>query len=233
MDGYAYSDAKLTPDQKAVFGYFNAIGSVPDYDFWIRSESGFGYIPERERTDYVVERTLELGNAYSAYDPDKDLIELHTDVIVKHSSGSEEKKPHIVFEFFESSDSSYIPSFDFRYGVDTIALVVNELAVFSDMELEQAQNAAIAEKVPLSDDYFNAKLTIHVRPSRASSSTPIVEEGHRKWVMVGDIAYIKCRASSNGETLWDYTAPWYEEIKKQETMTDAEKYPHPYDLFKD
>ena len=188
---------------------------------------------KKKRGEYLFKETLRLGRAFSFYDANRDLLELSVDVVVKHSSGTEGQKPRIKFEFFESDDASYVPTFDYRYGKDLISLVLDELSFFADMELEERQSVAIAKKVPYQDDYFKAILTIYVRPSQGSAKEPIVEKERNKWAMLGEIAYIKCIAHSGRKPLWDYAAPWYAEMMKKEAMTEEEKYPHPYDLFKD
>ncbi len=221
---------KTTPVERAVFGYFRAVGSVPDYEFWIKTGDNYPYIADDQKANYLYQETLRLGQGYSHYNPNENLLELSMEVVVIYKPATETEKAHISFEFFEG-DESYIPSFDYPYGRDAISLVVNQLAFFADMELEEAQEKAISEKVPMQNDYFEATLTIHVRPSDQSSKRPIDDEETRKWLMIGEVAYIKCEAQ--GQALWDYSAPWYAEILHEKNMPDEEKYPHPYDLFKD
>ena len=54
--------------------------------------------------------------------------------------------------------------------------------------------------------------------------------------MVSEIAYVRCEVlndwSQSYKKIWEYIAPWYEETYKNDNMSEEEKYPHPYDLFK-
>ncbi|PCI55436.1 MAG: hypothetical protein COB36_07380 [Alphaproteobacteria bacterium] len=227
-------EEKTTPKERAVFAFFRAAGTVPDYDFWIKSSGRYNALSENHKTAYILDEILRLGRGYSAYDADEDMLELKINVIVKYISGTEDKKPRITFEFFQV-DEAYVPTFSYPYGDDVISLIIDRLAAFSNVPLDDAQKETLLPKVPYVDEYFDAKLIVHVRVSRAETEKPIITNGVKQWLMIGDVAHLKCEVEYMGKNrlLWDFVAPWYEEAFEEKNRPEEEKYPHPYDLFKD
>lgn len=238
FSGIALADQyeeKTTPKERAVFAFFRAAGSAPDYDFWIKTKGRYEALPEKSRDAYVLNEILRLGRGYSAYDADEDLLELTINVIVKYISAVDDEQPRITFEFFQA-DEAYVPTFAYPYGEDVISLIIDRLASFANVPLNEAQNNTLLPKIPYEDDYFDAKLIVHVRVDRADTEKPIMVHGVEQWLMIGDVAYLKCEVvgfMGRDRVLWDFVAPWYEEIFEQKNTPEEEKYPHPYDLFKD
>ena len=230
----AEEEAGTTLKERAVFAFFRAAGTAPDYDFWIKSGGQYDAMPEKHRDAYVLDEMLRLGRGYSSYDADEDLLELTMNVIVKYVPGEEGEKPRIIFEFFQVEEA-YIPTFSYPYGEDVVSLIIDRLAAFSNVELNETQNEALLPKIPYEEEYFDAKLVAHVRIKSADTKKPVIADGAKQWLMIGDAAYLKCEVASMGRNrmLWDYVAPWYEETLKRKNMPEEEKYPHPYDLFKD
>ena len=232
-----YKEKKITQTEKGVFAFFDAIHSVPDYEFWITSGRTYQAAPENLKEDYLLQETLRLGRGFGQFSENEELLEIKVDVLAKYISPKEDKPPRMTFRFF-NQDEAYIPSFEYAYGQDKISLVINQFAIFSDIPLDDVQSEAVLGKIPYEDDDFDATLTIHVKASEQSSSNYTMVKDGRKWLMVGEIAYLKCvyqDYASGGEefALWDYVAPWYEETMAQKLIPEEEKYPHPYDLFKD
>ncbi len=231
-----YSNNKITQKEKAVFAFFKALGSSPDYDYWIKSNPSYRSLPDKSKERYLLSEKLRLGGGYGSFDRNIDLLELRINVSAKYIPAKNGEKARVLFEFFDSSDN-YIPTFNYPYANDSLSLVVNSLASFSDMALNEKQNQAVLKKIPYEDEDFDATLTLHVRVSRANYRKPISEKPVKQWLMIGEIAYLKCDVNSykegNQYMLWDYVAPWYEEIFRIKNMPEEEKYPHPFDLFKD
>ena len=231
-----YYETKTSPQERAVFAFFRAADSAPNYDYWIKSSSRYKDLLQSKQNNYLLKETLRLGYGYGDYNQDNDLLEITTNVLVKYISAEGEEQPRIIFKFFDQSDA-YVPSFNYSYANDIISMVINNLAGFSNIPLTQELSESLLSKIPFKDDFFDAVLTVHVRVSKADIDKPIENEDFRQWVMVGDIAYLKCdmspRYASEISVLWDYVAPWYEESFRIKNMPEEEKYPHPYDLFKD
>lgn len=227
---------QVTKKEQAVFAFFRALGSAPDYDYWIKSKPTYKSLPTKNQENYLLNETLRLGGGYGSFDQDIDLLELKINVSAIYSPAVDGKKPRILFEFFKSS-RNYTPTFNYPYGDEILSLVINKLALYSDMELNEKQNEAVLKKIPYEDKYFDATLIVHVRVDKANYKKPIKTKPVKQWLMVGEIAYLRCDVSSY-ETgrkymLWDYVAPWHEEVFRMKNMPEEGKYPHPFDLFKD
>ncbi len=236
---YAQSEDALsvTSEEKAIFAFFRAANVAPDYEFWIKSGYGYRKLSEHKQQKYFINEMMRLGRGYSLYDKDTDVLVIKADVFSRYIPGEDGEKPRITFRFFNAVGDD-IPSFNFPYGDDIVALIIDRLSVFADLKLKDSQRDALLKKVPYEKDDFDAKLEIHVRVSRADMDKPIMTpEKKRQWLMVGDIAYLKCALVSydysDEDVLWDYLAPWYQEEYKRKQIPEEDKYPHPYDLFKD
>ncbi len=232
-----WDEVDVTEKEKAVFAYFRAANIPPDYDFWIQSQPTYRALPEENQERYLIDEMLRLGRGYSLYSNENDTLNIQTNIITKYiTTEDDEQKPRLVFNFFDSEDQ-YVPTFDYPYGNNTVSLIINNFAYFSNLKLEEAQDNLIQERIPYKDDYFDAVLDIRIRVRYVDFNRSIRRKTGTQWIMVGEIAYIKCTVDSffgqKDAVLWDYVAPWYDEEFKQSTMPEEEKYPHPYDLFKD
>ncbi|MGH1404255.1 MAG: hypothetical protein ACRBDL_08415 [Alphaproteobacteria bacterium] len=233
-----WSEVDVTEKEKAVFAYFRAANIPPDYDFWIQSQGTYNALPEAKQERYLIDEMLRLGRGYSLYDNERDILNIQASIISKYIPGNEDSpSPRLIFDFF-NADEQYIPTFDYPYGTDSISLIVNNLAHFSNLKLKEAQDTVIKERIPYQNDYFDAVIDLRIRVRYVDFARSIRKRnGNTQWVMVGEIAYIKCTVNSffgqKDADLWDYVAPWYEDELRLATMPDEEKYPHPYDLFKD
>ena len=228
-------EKRTTPRERAVFAFFRNVGISPDYDFWIRTSDHFKSVGESRINSYVLNESLRLGRGYSAYDEEQDLLELSIKVLVKYMPETETEKPRITFAFFDA-DEAYVPTFSYAYGEDVISLIIDRLAAFANVTLGESQNEKVLNKIPYEDEHFEAKLTVHVRVRGADNEKPIVVDKVKQWIMVGDIAYLKCEVlghMGHEKMLWDYVAPWHEKLFEMKKISDELKYPHPYDLFKD
>ncbi len=234
MSATEYNE-KTNPRERAVFAFFRNVGMSPDYDFWIRTGDNFQLINESRQNSYVLNEILRLGRGYSAFDEELDLLELSINVLVKYIPETETDQPRITFAFFDA-DEAYVPTFSYAYGEDVISLIIDKLARFSDVKLGDQQNRKVLNKIPFEDDFFNAKLTVSVRVKSANYKKPVIVDKIKQWIMVGDIAYLKCEVEGRmgyKQMLWDYVAPWHEDLFEKQKQSDELKYPHPYDLFKD
>lgn len=228
-------DRKTTPRERAIFAFFRNVGIAPDYDFWIKTSDNFKSVSENRRDTYILNETLRLGRGYSSYDEEQDLLKLTIKVLVKYLPETDIDNPRITFSFM-TEDKSYVPTFSYAYGEDVISLIIDRLAAFSDVTLNDAQNEEVSRKIPYEGDVFDAKLTVHVRVKSANNNKPVIVDKMKQWIMVGDIAFLKCEVSGhmgNDQMLWDYVAPWHEKLFEMQKLSKELKYPHPYDLFKD
>ncbi len=229
-------ELRVTPKEQAVFAFFRALNSSPDYDYWIKSKSTYKSLPSKSQERYLLNETLRLGGGFGSFDQDIDLLELKINVSAIYIPAKDGVKPRVLFEFFNNS-KNYTPTFNYPYGDEVLSLIINRLELYSDMLLNEKQNAAVLKKIPYQDKFFDAALTIHVRVDKANYKKPIAKDPVVQWLMIGEIAYLKCDVISY-ETgrkymLWDYVAPWHKEVFRMKNMTEEEKYPHPFDLFKD
>ncbi len=227
---------KVTSKEKAVFAFFRALNIAPDYDSWIKSNPAYKSLPLKSQENYLLSETLRLGGGYGAFDEDIDLLELKINVYARYIPARDGNPPRILFSFFDTSEG-YTPTFIYPYGDELLSLIINRLAIFSDMPLNESQNAVVLKKIPYENENFDATLIVHVRVAKANYKNPISRDPKIQWLMVGEIGYLKCdvRSYETGDEymLWDYVAPWYEEAFRAKNMTEEEKYPHPFDLFKD
>ena len=232
-----YFDTKITPEEQAIFAFFRAANAPPEYEYWITSSATYRVLDDKRKEDYLIKEMLRLGRGYGLYDPDTDVLELKTPVIVKYYPAKKEgEKPHLKFRFF-NLEKENIPTFDFPFGPNTVSLIVENLNVFSDLVLSEEQDQAVRSKIPYENDEFDANLIVHTQVYKADYKNPVEKDSKwLRWVMIGKIAYIKCEVDSfytqQKLTLWDYVSPWYEEQFRVKNMPEEEKYPHPYDLFK-
>ena len=238
--GPAYSDeyfsTKITPEEQAVFAFFRASGEAPDYEFWIKSKNEYQTLPEKKKEDYLVKEIMRLGHGYGMYDLDTDLIEIKVNTLSKYHKAEDGKDAYITYRFLNIAEG-ITPTFNYKLGTGYISMIIDRLDFFSNVELTPEKDEVIRGKIPYEDDEFDTVLEIHVRISNADYSNVIEEDGIKQWIMMGEIAYIKCEVDSyytqQTYILWDYVAPWHEEPFRIKNMPEEQKYPHPYDLFKD
>lgn len=232
-----YFDTTITPEERAVFAFFRAAEVPPDYDFWLKSTPAFEELKsDKQKEDYMIKEMLRLGRGYGEFDVNKDLLELKTNIISRYHPASDTKPARITFRFFALT-SNNTPTFNYSFGSGALSLILNRLDYFSDLKLSEAEDAGVSQKVPYANDDFDATLFIHARVERADYENKILQGSRFIWPMFGKIGFIKCVYKSpytqKEEVLWDYLAPWYEEQYNLANMPEEQKYPHPYDLFKD
>lgn len=232
----AYFDTRISPEEQAVFGFFRAAGDAPDYEFWITSKLEYQQLAENKQEDYLVKEMMRLGHGYGMYDLNTDLIEITLNVLADYVPATEDEPPKITYKIY-NLDENTTPSFNYRFGDGYISMVIERLDFFKEIELDEARDKALRDKIPYEDDVFDATLEIHVRPKTADYEEMIMKDGIKQWIMVSEIAYIKCEVDSlytrQSYILWDYVAPWHEGVYRIQNMPEEQKYPHPYDLFKD
>ena len=231
-----YFSTVIYPEDKAVFAFFRAAKSAPDFDTWIKNGERYKASPKENRKTFLIKEKLRLGYGFGRYDNNTDLLELKINVLVKYIPKTETDQPRIVFSI-PSLGQDEVPTFNYPYGDDFISLIVKKLQLFSNLQLNEIQNNSLVKKVPYENDIFDATLKVNVRIDKADTDKPIEIGKINQWVMLGRIAYLKCDIDQhyNGSeyTLWDYIAPWYEEEFRIKNMPEELKYPHPYDLLKD
>lgn len=232
-----YMNTKITPQERAVFAFFRAAEVPPDYDFWIKSTRPYEDLPsDYKKEDYFVKESVRLGRGFGSFDPDVDLLEINTNIVSRYHEPEEGQSARISFKFFGLDENS-TPTFNFPFGAGYISMILNRLDYFSDLKLSEKEHKEMSAKVPYLGDEFDATLHIHAKVHRADYENKILQNDVYNWPMFAKIGYIKCVYSSaynqDDTILWEYLAPWYEEQFNFKNMPEEEKYPHPYDLFKD
>ncbi len=231
------NDLKISQKEKAVLGFFRLAGVAPDYETWIKAGNGYQEIEnDKEKQKFLIAESLRLGQNYSLYNPAKELLEFNTEVIASYSAPRDGKSAFFHFKFPDQTED-FIPVFEFPYGDNSIALVLNRFAEFSTLPLTLEQFEKISKAMPYEDEEYSAKLSLEVRLTQADMEKPIIRQGRYQWMMLGEIAHIRCQiidpTTLRLSKLWDYVAPWYEKEYYVQTIPEEQKYPHPYDLFKD
>ena len=231
-----FFDTTITPNEKAVFAFFRAADTPPDYDFWLKSSKNFDGLSEKKQEEYLVKEMLRLGHGYGNFNAEKDLIKLKIDALGRYEEAKNNKQAQMTLDFF-NNEKNKLPSFDYPFGAGFITLNVDQLNHFINLKLNKANDDIVREKVPYFNDNFDTTLEVHVKAITAKYDEPIIKNGIHRWIMLGEIGYIRCEYVSlythQRVTLWEYIAPWHEETYVQKTIPEEEKYPHPYDLYKD
>ncbi len=238
-----WQEYKITEKDKAIFAFYNVRRKKPDYDFWLKTSSKYKNMPEKNKERFLVDEMLRLGQGFSYFDNNEETINIDAPIVVRYAppkEGTEEEKAEqskLSFQF-AGANSSDIPSFEFPLGRDTVAIIANKLNFFSDLKLSEKQDTFIRSKIAEDKDTFIAKLELSLRPTQINNSrTERKKEGGTLWIMMSEIAYIKCviksKDSGQDEILWDYVAPWHKQqfdaINAKKTEAQA---PHPYDIYK-
>lgn len=232
-----FFDTTITPQERAVFAFFRAAEIPPDYDFWITTTKTYEEISsDKKKEDYMIKQMVRLGRGYGEFDVNKDLLELKTNIVSRYYPATEDEPARIKFKFF-GLGSGNTPTFNYPFGSGYLSLILNKLDFFSDLELSEEEDKGVKEQVPYEGDDFDATLYIHAKVERADYENKILQNNRFIWPMFGKIGFIKCvhKSSYYGteKVLWEYLAPWYEEEYNLANMPEEQKYPHPYDLFKD
>ncbi len=234
-------DTTITAEERAVFAFFRAADVPPDYDFWLKSTTFYEELTsDKKKEDYMIKEMVRLGRGYGEFDVNKDLLELKTNIVSRYHKPTKDDEEGIAdrltFKFFGLGHGN-TPTFNFPFGAGSLSLILNRLDYFSDLNLSEEEASAVSTKVPYFDDDFDATLYIHTMVDRADYENSILLNGRYVWPMFGKIGYIKCvyksPYSQHEAILWEYLAPWYEEQYNYKNIPEEQKYPHPYDLFKD
>ncbi len=229
-------DTRIDPEEKAVFAFFRAANTAVDYDFWIKTNKNFLAFNEQEQREVYFREQMRLGYGYGNYDLDKDPLKLNIDIIAQYKKGTDEERPRIEFRFFGLNNEN-IPIFNYAYGDGTISLLIKDIEKFKSLPLSPSEEKAVLEKIPYTDSEFDARLEVEVKVTEADYENPVKIRDEFQWFMKGQVAYIRCNVSSyyssESTLIWDYVAPWFEEVLEERNKPEELKYPHPYDLFKD
>ena len=231
---------ETTQSEDAVFAFFRVANVPPDYDEWIKGSHTYMSLPLSEQNNYLLQETLRLGHGYAEYNPERDLLKVDVPVVAKLIPPKDNKKARFIFEFIHNDNKSFTPTFAYPYGPHTINMVINKLALFSNFSLTEKQYLSIKERLSRYEEgeEMDVLLKLRIKIVQADYNSPIsMGDSGLMWLMVGEIGYLSCVQDSFFGTdkiqLWDYLAPWYEEQYNEENRSEEEKYPHPYDLYKD
>lgn len=240
FSGRALSDsmenAPSTQLERGVFAFFHLGQKSPDFDFWVRSTKRFSELSEKDQEDYLISESIRLGTGYGQFDPKTDVLHIQAVVLVHYIPPAGDE-PARIFFLFPDQDDEYIPTFSYPYGKNEwVSLIVNRLAFFADIALKPEHYEIIKQKISQPNTNYEALLTMDIRPTNADHTAPIKIGTMSQWIMIGEIAYMKCEVE-NEKTgtmiqIWDFVAPWYAEEYKQKNLPEDMKYPHPFDLKK-
>ncbi len=222
--------------EKGVFAFFTLGSGPPDFERWIMSWEEYSQLSTKERENYLIDHSIRLGTGYGLFDPKKDLLNIET-VVSVHYVAPKDGEPGRVYFQFPGQNEDYIPTFSYPYIKDEwVSLIINKLALFAELKLSDEHFATVSEHLSYENQEYEALLSIQVRPTQADHSKPIKIGSIRQWIMIGEIAYMKCEVDSDKtgrrEQLWDYVAPWYAEEHRLKNLPEDMRYPHPFDLKK-
>lgn len=223
-------------EEKAIFAFFRAANAPPDYDFWIKSSWQYTQKPENQQRRYYIDEELRLGRGFGDFDANKHVIVIFIDAMTRYHPAKDGKNARITFRLNDVRGNE-IPTFDFPFGDGYVSMIIRNLKAFQDLPVSEDKAKVIEERIPYDDDEFNTTMEVHIQVKEAEYGKPLEVDGKMKWLMGGDVAYMKCVVnnffSGTNDILWDYVAPWYEKNYLLATTPKEETYPHPYDLFKD
>lgn len=225
-----------TQREKGVFAFFALGNGPPDFESWITSSDEYVQVTAKEREEYLINQSIRLGTGYGLFDPTKDVLNIETVVSVHYVAPRGDKPGRIYFQF-PNQEADYIPTFSYPYIKDQwVSLIINKLALFADLQLTPEHYATVIDHLFYENQEYEAVLTINVRPMEADHSKPIKIGTIKQWIMIGEIAYMKCEVDSDKtgrrQQIWDYVAPWYAEEHRLKNLPEDMKYPHPFDLKK-
>ena len=224
----------ITEKEKAVMAFFHLAGMAPDYEYWIKSSSLYKTTPEEYQESIMIKEWLRLDRGYGYYNKDKGILKLVLPIEARYFDPKEDQPARFTFSFPTRQDGS-TPIFNYPYGEENISMVIDKIMAFSDITLPKSQYEKI-KNFASPDTEFMAQLVVYAHPTKADYASPVVINKQRHWIMVSEIAYVRCEVlndwSQSYKKIWEYIAPWYEETYKNDNMSEEEKYPHPYDLFK-
>ncbi len=232
----AYDNTHISIREKGVFAFFKLAGTPPDFEHMIKDTQKYKSLPDADKEEYFINESIRLGTGYGRFDLEKDLLHIETIVSIRYTNPTEDKPAHFSFQF-PNHNKDYIPTFSYPYAKkEWISLIINKLALFSDFPLKEKDYELISKHLTSPDYSYDAMLTIDVKPAKADYSSPIKIGNIKQWIMIGEIAYMKCEVESEKtgtmQQLWYYVAPWYKEEYERMMMPEDMKYPHPYDLKK-
>ena len=205
--------AEFSPDismhEKAVFAYFKTTRGQPFFDQWIKSSEPYRTSAALAQDEIYEHELLRLKWGFGVYDETADFLAVNTQVYLQLSNGAE--GPLLNFKFLNSADQE-IPFFPYQYGDEWIALIVNDLHLFTSVPLDAEQHQKIASLLEAGKIY-EGMIRIRARPVTADAEMPLEMPDGKYWLLMGDTAYIEFLYAKPGATepvkLWHYTAPWY------------------------
>lgn len=229
-------ESQTTEREKGVFAFFSLGAGPPDFENWIISSEEYAKRSKKEREEHLIRESIRLGTGYGQFEPQKTLLHIEANVLVNYEPPKDGSPAHVYFHFPKQA-ANYVPTFSYPYIHDEwISLVVNKLALFSKMPLTEDHYQAVLQHMRYPNEEYEGFLTIEVRAIKADHDKPIKNGPITQWILVGEIAYMKCEVESDltgyRQQLWDYVAPWHEETLRLQNLPEDMKYPHPFDIKK-
>jgi len=207
------AQARLSEQEKAIFAFYHLTETgKPDFTSYVKALKRYKDTEKKYQKNVFEKEMSRMQWGMDVYNPEKDFLKIGTAVDVKLSSPSGGRPAVLSFQFpHEGKD--YIPYFPYDFGGEWIALLIEDLPLFSRMELAPAQYAFIKAYLPDDGMPYPAKLHMQIRPISADNTAPFQLGGINQWLMMGDIAALKFdvadRSSQQNKTLWEYAPDWY------------------------
>lgn len=202
--------------EKAVFSFFKISRHDPNYETWINATPPVSGITDpRIRADMYEQESLRLKWGFGTFNVDRDFLKINTNVLLFFMRG----KNSMTLNFmFPNSKPGEVPYFPYAYGNDWIALLIEDLANFTQIPLTTDEAVKISQYLKEGQVYA-ITLAVRARVKKADSAEPLMLDGVNQWIMSGEVGNIdflyKDPATGKDISLWKFTAPWY--------LTDTEK----------
>lgn len=229
-------DSLISEKEKAVIAFFHLADIPPDYERWVKATSLYKSADEKFQDSVLIKEWLRLDKGYGLYNKDSGVLKLSFPILAEYTEPSDKAPSHFRIQFTDKKANAATPVFTYPYGDERISMIINNLSSFTDVPITEKQYKLARTVSPHAGELFDASIVVYVHPAKADYASPVIINNVKHWIMVGEIAYVRCNVEDyfrgNMKTLWEYIAPWYEEQYRLENMTDEQKYPHPYDLFK-
>ncbi|GJL85695.1 MAG: hypothetical protein DHS20C02_14700 [Micavibrio sp.] len=208
----ALKKTQISEAEKATFAFLKLSKAKPDYKSWIRASKEYQNASKEERLKIEELETHRLKWGFKEFSFEEDFLKITTNVQLQMKEKNEKGTAMLIFHF-PHQDEDYIPYFPYAHAGLWISLLVQDLPQFARLKLTEEQYVHIKKFLPNENEIYDGKITMRVRPVTADSTAPFKLDGVDQWLMMGDVAFLKCTTSDpqtkQEKDLWEYYAPWY------------------------
>ncbi len=212
VSAQALKKTEISEAEKAAFAFLKLNNTKPNYSSWIKGSKPYKNASNEEKGEVERLETHRLKWGFQEFNFEDNFLKIKTNVQLQVTEKNEKGTAMLIFHF-PHKDKDYIPYFPYDYGGLWIALLVQDLPQFARLKLTEEQYTHIKKYMPQANQVYDGKITMRVRPVSADNKTPFKLDGVDQWLMMGDVAFLKCSIKDDQteqeNDLWEYYAPWY------------------------